>query len=76
MFYNKIVFGTAIKTIIADVVPKGEEPFSERNENEHIDAIFSPLSVVSRLTTDMYNMLYTNKLIIELKKQVNDIWNE
>jgi len=73
---DKVVYGTAIKTIIADVVPKGEEPYSERNKDEHIDAIFSPLSVVSRLTTDMYNMLYTNKLIIELKKQVTDIWNE
>jgi hypothetical protein len=46
------------------------------NEDEHIDGIFSPLSIVSRMTTDSYNMMYTNKLIIELKRKINRIWND
>lgn len=71
---DKIVFGTAIKTVVSDVIPKGEEPYSELSPEENIDAIYTPLSVVSRMTTDSYNILYTNKLIIEMKKQMRKIW--
>jgi hypothetical protein len=71
---DKIVYGTAIKTIVSDVIPKGEEPFSESHPDENIDAIFTQLSIVSRMTTDAFNMLYSNKLIIELKRKCKEIW--
>lgn len=72
---DKIVYGTAIKTIVSDVLPLGEEPFSEKHPDEKIEAVFSPMSVVSRMTTDILNIMYTNKLIIEMKKQMKKIWN-
>jgi hypothetical protein len=72
---DKVVYGTAIKTIISDVIPAGQEPYSELNPNENIDAIFTPLSVVSRMTTDSYCMLYTNKLIKGMKDKMREIWN-
>lgn len=72
---DKIVFGTAIKTIISDVIPYGEEPYSELKPEENLDAIFTGLSVVSRMTTDSYCMLYTNKLIKGMKDKMREIWN-
>jgi len=71
---DKVTYGTAVKTIVSDVLPKGEEPFSERYPDENILAIYSPMSIVSRMTTDTYNMLYTNKLIIEMKRKMKEIW--
>jgi len=71
---DKVTYGTAVKTIVSDVLPKGEEPFSERYPDEDVLAIYSPMSIVSRMTTDTYNMLYTNKLIIEMKRKMKEIW--
>jgi hypothetical protein len=72
---DKIVYGTALKTIVSDVIKDGEEPYSELNKDENVDAILSPLSIVSRMTTDIYNIMYSNKLILELKRQCKEIWN-
>lgn len=71
---DKIVYGTAIKTIVSDVLPKGEEPYSEYRPEENIGAIFTTLSILTRMTTDSYCMLYTNKIIKELKQQCKEIW--
>lgn len=73
---DKITFYTALKTIISDVIPKGQEPFSEYNEDENIEAIFSPLSINSRMTTDVFNALYLGKALIELKRQVKKLYEE
>jgi DNA-directed RNA polymerase beta subunit len=71
---DKITFSTALKTIVSTVTPKGEEPYSEYRKDENINAVLSPLSVVSRMTTDFFNILYLNKVLIELKRHVKDIY--
>ena len=70
---DKVAFETALKTICSKVIPNNEAPNSEYRPDEHIDAIFSPLSVISRMTTDVYYKLYTNKILVELKKQCKEI---
>lgn len=72
---DKVLYGTAIKTIVSDVIKKGEEPYSEYHKDENLAAVVSGLSIVSRMTTDTFNMLYTNKLIIELKNKCKEIWD-
>lgn len=71
---DKITYYTALKTIISDIIKEGEEPFSTYRESEDIDAIVSPLSIVSRMTLDIYSALFLNKLLIEMKNQVKDIF--
>ncbi|UAJ16994.1 hypothetical protein UFVDC4_00067 [Staphylococcus phage vB_SauM-UFV_DC4] len=70
---DKISFYGACKTVIADVTPPNESPYAEYRPDEEIEAIFSPLSIVSRMTTDIYLMLATNKALIELKRKVKDM---
>lgn len=72
---DKISFYTSLKSIISDVIPKGEEPYSEYDEKESIDAIVSPMSIVSRMVPDIYMMMFSNKALIELKKQIKDELN-
>jgi len=71
---DKITFFTALKTIVADIIPEGEEPKSEYKPDEPIEAVISPLSIISRMTEDIYLALYLNKGLIELKNQVRDIY--
>jgi uncharacterized protein YkvS len=68
----KITFFSAVKTIIAEVIPEGKEPFSEYRKEEDIDGIVSPMSVLARLTPDLVITGYTNKVLLELKRQVID----
>lgn len=72
---DKITFYGSCKTIISDIMQEGEEPFSEYRPDENIDAVISPLSIISRMTIDIYVSLYLNKLMIELKRQCKDIFN-
>jgi len=73
---DKIAFNTALKSIIATVTDEGEEPYSSYREEEKIDAVVSPLSIVSRMTTDVFNQLWLNKVLIELKNEVGSILDE
>ena len=40
-----------------------------------ISAIMSYISVNARMTTSIYLALYGNKVLVELKRAVEDIWN-
>jgi RNA polymerase Rpb2, domain 6 len=71
---DKVTYYTALKTIISDVIPQGEEPFSENDPDENIEAIMSPLSIISRMTIDIYGALYLNKTLIHLKREVEKIY--
>lgn len=71
---NKVTAFTSLKTIIAETIPKGLEPFSEYgNEDEHVDFFISPMSVVSRMVPDFFLLGYSNKVLVNLKKQCLDI---
>jgi RNA polymerase Rpb2, domain 6 len=73
---DKITYYTALKTIVSDVIKSGEEPFSEFSPDENIEAIMSPLSIVSRMTIDIFNALYLNKALVHLKKEVGNIYGK
>lgn len=65
-------FYTALKTVISDVIPSDKHPYSD-NKDEEIEAILSPLSIVSRMVPDVYQMMLGNKVLIELKRKIKDI---
>ena len=69
---DKISFYTALKTVISDVIPSDKHPYSD-NKDEEIEAILSPLSIVSRMVPDVYQMMLGNKVLIELKRKIKDI---
>lgn len=66
---DKLCFAIALKAIVAETVEEGKEPYSSYDSSETVDALISPLSIVSRNTPDLYNLGYTTKIIIELEKQ-------
>jgi len=51
-----------------------ESPLSDYRPEEVIEAILTPTGVISRMTADIYYILYSNKVLIECGKQVREIW--
>jgi DNA-directed RNA polymerase beta subunit len=72
---DKVSSQVALKTVLSTVLPDDQRPLSEYND-EPIDLVISPMSVISRMTVDFFYNLYCNKVLVELKKQCSDIWNK
>jgi hypothetical protein len=66
--------GSALKGIISRVFEPGEEPMDE--SGDQIDYIASPLSVVSRMTSEFFSLLWTNSILVDLKKEILNIYHE
>lgn len=73
---DKCTYATALKTTISDVFDEGEEPFSAFKPEENLDALFPSLSVITRMTTDLFFQMYLNKGLLGLKDAVTKMWNE
>lgn len=58
----------ACKGIVAKVFKPGKNPIME--DGTEVDYVVSPLSLVSRMTTDIFYTMWTNATLIELKKVV------
>lgn len=62
------------KTIISRVIDNEEMPYSDYiGKENNIDAVISPLSIVSRMTSDIYNSLYLGKEIKYLKRKIKEM---
>ncbi len=69
---DKLVSSSPLKGIISRVFEKGEEPTDETGHQ--VDYIMSPLSIVSRMTGDAFLSLWTNAVLVDLKKRVTEIY--
>jgi len=73
---DKITFFSALKSIIGEVVPEGYEPYSEYRPNEEVSAFLSPNAVLARMTPSIIYTMFANKVLIELKRHLEEIYNE
>lgn len=71
---DKIVFFSALKSIITTVIPEGEEAYTEFRPDEKIDAVLSCNSLISRGVASAPLMMMGNKLLIELSRKLKDIY--
>ena len=74
---NKLAFFSACKGIVSEVIPDDLAPLTEYREEEPIEAVVSPMSLISRNTPDLPLMGFSNKVILELKKQcIEDLFGD
>jgi hypothetical protein len=73
---DKLVYSTALKGVISQTIDESEAPLSEYRKDENIEAIITPTGIISRMTADIYSMLYGNKVLVELGKQIKEIMEE
>jgi hypothetical protein len=73
---DKLTYSTALKGIVSKRVSKDEAPISEYRSENIVEAIQTPTGIISRMTIDLYSMLYGNKVLIELGKQIKEIMED
>jgi hypothetical protein len=72
---DKLTYSTALKGVISKRLTNDESPLSEYRDKEIIEAVLTPTGIISRMTSDIYSMLYGNKVLVELGKQIKEIMN-
>lgn len=70
---DKIVFFAALKGVIRDIFPKGEEPISAFRPEEKIHAFLPLASVNKRMVCSIFLLGGLNKALIELDRAVKDM---
>ena len=70
---DKLVYNTAIKGVVKDIVPSGKEPYSEYRKDEHVDALLTTSAVNARMVGSILTGGALTKVIVELTRQCKDI---
>jgi DNA-directed RNA polymerase beta subunit len=65
---DKITNYTALKGIISHVIDEGYEPYSDFRPDEEISILMAPGAVLARKTPSVILSMFSNKVIIELKR--------
>lgn len=73
---DKICANFALKGVCSHVIDEGLEPYSEYRPDEEISTIIAPLAVAARKTPSIFLAMFGNKLLIEAKRQLRDIYLE
>ena len=73
---DKIVFFSALKSIVGSIIPEGQEAYTLYRPEESIDAVLSCNSLIARGITSAPKMLMGNKLLVELSRKLKDIYEK
>lgn len=71
---SKLANFSPLKNVVGEVVPAGFEPKSELRPDEIVDTVISPSSILARMVGSVYITIFGNKVIIELKRKLYDIY--
>lgn len=73
---DKITYGIALKGVITKQTPDSNAPFSEYRPTEPILGSEASSGCLNRKTLELFLNIYSNKLLIELGREIHTIWNE
>lgn len=71
-----VTYFTALKSTIGMTIPEGYEPWSEFRPEEEVSAFIAPAAILARMTPSVFLTLTGNKVLVELKRKLQDIYNE
>jgi hypothetical protein len=71
---DKIVFFSALKSIVGSIIPEGQEAYTLFRPEEGIDAVLSCNSLIARGVTSAPKMIMGNKLLVELSRKLKNIY--
>lgn len=71
---DKITNFTALKGIVGAKVPEGQEAYGEFRPDEEISSCIAPAAIIARMTPSIVLTLLGNKVIVELKRSLKDIY--
>lgn len=71
---DKVVGFNCMKSIISEFIEPGREPYSQDRPEEEVSMFISSASILKRMVPSMILTASANKLHIELKRQIRDVW--
>ena len=71
---DKVVQKFALKGVISHVIDEGWEPYSEYRPDEEVSTLVAPLAIAARKVPSIFLDMFGNKVLIELKRQLRDIY--
>lgn len=71
---DKITYSTALKGVVSRIVRDDERPIDENDPENPIEAVLAATGVVNRMTLDIYPILWGNSVLVNLGKQIREIW--
>lgn len=72
---DKLAYFTALKSIVSEVIPEGYEPYSEFRPDEEVSSLIGPSAILKRQVPSITLTLLGNKVIVELKRKLEEIYN-
>lgn len=72
---DKCVVYAASKQVISEVIPEGQEPFTESDPEHEISMFVAPNSILKRMIPSVIITSSANKILVELKRRMAKIWN-
>lgn len=70
---DKLIYYSAVKGVVKDIFPVGDEPYSEFRKDEKIDSLVALGGINARMVTSVIKVGSINKLLIELTRKCKDI---
>lgn len=70
---DKIVYYSANKGVLKDIIPKGDEPITSFRPNEEISSLIGISSINGRMVTSTLKVAAANKLMVELDRTCKDL---
>ena len=72
---DKTVLFTANKTVVSEYIPKGYEPYSADRPEEEVSVLMGESAILKRMTSSVLNVVAANKVIVELKRKLKEIYD-
>lgn len=69
------MFFSALKSVVCEVIDEGYEAFSEFRPDEEVSAFVPPLSIIGRMVPSTIQTILANKMLVELKRKLKDIYD-
>ena len=71
---DKLAYFTALKSIVGEVIPEGYEPYSEFRPEEEVSSLIGPSAILKRQVPSIILTVLGNKVIVELKRKLKEIY--
>ena len=72
---DKLCDFAALKGVTCAIIPEGEEPYAIDSPDEEISTILPASSILARMTPSIIQTMFANKLLINLKRKLKEIYN-
>lgn len=71
---DKLAIYGASKQVLSEVVPEGMEPYTESRPDEEVSLFVTPSAILKRMIPSLLITASGNKVLVELKRKIADIW--